>query len=95
MNYYGALKVEKLLPINHGENTLLRLDTKPFGICDAFAQCCNTGPAMLKTPVRTGSVSIFKPRFYAKPPTWAKNPSENRASPHLYAPFLCQTANLG
>lgn len=63
--------MEKLIPINHGENTLLELDAKPFGICNAFAQHYNAGPAMLhpelKTPARMGPVSVFKPCFHAKP----------------------------
>lgn len=63
MNYYGALKVEKFMPINQGggKKTLLGPDAKPFGICNAFAQCYDTDPGITcaKNPSENGASLSF------------------------------------
>lgn len=65
--------MEKLVPINHGGKPSLWLGTKSFEICIAFAQCDNTGPAVLhpglKTWAKPEPISGFKPYFHTKPST--------------------------
>lgn len=90
--------MEKLIPVNHWENTLLGLDGQRFAIRDAFAQCYNAGPAKLRPGLNPhwerGRSQFLSPVSTAKHQEWCSGPespsahdgsSEIKSFPHFYS----------